>query len=41
MADLAFAFHWGLGELDGLSIDELLAWHARARARLEAWGGGA
>lgn len=30
IADIAGIFHWPLGELQALPIDELIAWHARA-----------
>ncbi|MDT8758251.1 GpE family phage tail protein [Sphingomonas psychrotolerans] len=30
MADIAAIFHWPLSELLALTIDELIAWRARA-----------
>ncbi|OTG72388.1 GpE family phage tail protein [Acinetobacter sp. ANC 4169] len=35
MADLAVVFHWTPADCDDYEIDELMAWHERARARWE------
>lgn len=34
MADIACVFHWGLAELAGLSLTELMQWRERARLRM-------
>lgn len=34
MADLAFIFHWGRAEIDALSLEDLMHWHALA---LDVW----
>jgi len=33
MADIAVIFHWPPSEMDGFSLDELIAWRERARVR--------
>lgn len=33
MADIAAIFHWPLSELEGLPLDELIAWRHRAVTR--------
>lgn len=33
MADIAAVFHWAPREMDPMSIDELMRWHAKATAR--------
>lgn len=33
MADLAVVFHWPPESMDGMSLEELARWWARARAR--------
>ncbi|MDB5683570.1 MAG: Phage GpE [Sphingomonas bacterium] len=36
MADLAIVFHWPPSAMDGMSLPELMAWHARAAERVKA-----
>ena len=36
MADLAITFHWQPSEMDGMTVDELMAWRERARVRTES-----
>lgn len=33
MANIATIFHWPLSEMDAMSLDELMDWHARAEVR--------
>lgn len=33
MADIAFVLGWGLSEMEGWSVPELMAWHQRAAKR--------
>ncbi|WP_083953401.1 GpE family phage tail protein [Thauera butanivorans] len=33
MADIAVVFHWAPGDMDGLSLTDLMAWRERARIR--------
>lgn len=33
MADIAFVFHWGLRDMDPMSLEELARWWAKAVAR--------
>lgn len=35
MADIAIVFHWAPQVMDAWSLEELVAWHDRARARYE------
>ncbi|MEO0682714.1 MAG: GpE family phage tail protein [Pseudomonadota bacterium] len=39
MADIAVIFHWPPSEMDGMNLEELAGWHARALARHEAQEG--
>jgi len=34
MADIAVAFHWSPDYMNGMELEELLAWRERARVRL-------
>lgn len=36
MADIAIVFHWSPEVMDAWGLDELMAWHDRARTRYEA-----
>ncbi|WP_240096612.1 GpE family phage tail protein [Thermomonas flagellata] len=36
MADIAVVFHWPPAAMDGMFLDELMAWRERARERHEA-----
>lgn len=38
MADIAAVFHWQPAAFDGLSIEELMDWRARAIDRAELLG---
>lgn len=29
MAELAHAFHWSARELEGMDVEDLMAWHAQ------------
>ena len=33
MADIAVVFHWSPKVMDGMSVEELMAWRERARER--------
>lgn len=33
MADIAVVFHWSPEVMDGMSVEELMAWRERARER--------
>ncbi|GIX38010.1 MAG: hypothetical protein KatS3mg127_1249 [Silanimonas sp.] len=33
MADIAAVFHWPPAAMDGMALDELMAWRERARIR--------
>lgn len=33
MADLAMVFHWTPGDMESLSVTELMEWRERARVR--------
>lgn len=33
MADIAVVFHWSPAVMDGMSVEELMAWRERARER--------
>lgn len=35
MADLAVVFHWAPADMEGFSLEELMAWRERARERTE------
>lgn len=39
MADLAAVFHWPPSAFDGMSIPDLMRWHALAIDRLKAMNG--
>ncbi len=36
MADIAVVFHWGLADMDPMSLTELMDWRESARKRVEA-----
>ena len=36
MADLAVVFHWRPADMDGMELQELMAWRERARKRWES-----
>lgn len=33
MADIAAVFHWRIADMEGMEVEELLAWQRRAVAR--------
>lgn len=33
MADLAMVFHWGVADMDPMTLEELADWRERARVR--------
>jgi len=35
MADIAVVFHWPPSAMDGMDLQELMAWRERARQRYE------
>lgn len=35
MADIAVVFHWSPSAMDGMDLQELMAWRERARQRYE------
>jgi hypothetical protein len=36
MADIAMVFHWGPDVMEAMEIEDLSAWHEKARDRFEA-----